>query len=290
MTGELERERRDDVLVLRLNRPEVRNALNRLLMEQLGVALIEAESDPEIRAVVLTGTGDRAFCAGEDLREFASGERRPVEPDAWAAFLRLIHGRLGVPAIGAANASAVAGGFELLLGCDMVVASSAARFGLPEVKRGLFAAGEGVLLSTRIPLAVAMELTLTGDPIDAARAHQLGLVNQVVAPGEVLDAALSLAQRVAANGPLAVKAAKELVRLAATDPTAAIARRQELQALVFASEDAREGATAFVEKRAPRLARSMTGAPGAEWSTGPPASRTLGSPAPGGSGEGREVR
>ena len=145
----------------------------------------------------------------------------------------------------------MAGGFELLLGCDVVVASEAASFGLPEVKRGLFAAGGGVFVSTRIPLAVALELTLTGDPIDAGRALSLGLINQVVPPGEVLDAAVALAERIARNGPLALQATKELVRTASTDLEKARALAAEWQPKVFGSEDAKEGATAFIEKRDP---------------------------------------
>jgi enoyl-CoA hydratase len=168
-----------------------------------------------------------------------------------ALFGRFVRGDVAVPVVGAANATAVAGGFELLLGCDVVVASEAARFGLPEVRRGLFAAGGGVFLSTRIPLAPALELTLTGDPIDAARAYALGLVNQVVAPDEVLDAAIDLAERIARNGPLAVRATKKLVRTAATDAEAAWALHAELQPAVFGSDDAKEGATAFIEKRDP---------------------------------------
>ena len=145
----------------------------------------------------------------------------------------------------------MAGGLELLLGCDVVVASSEARFGLPEVKRGLFAAGGGTFIGQRIPLAIALEITLTGDLIDAGRAYELGLVNQVVPPDEVLDAALALAERIAANGPLGVAASKELVRLAASDPRRARERLAEWQRVVFASEDAQEGALAFVEKRPP---------------------------------------
>ena len=155
-----------------------------------------------------------------------------------------------MPLVGAANATAVAGGFELLLGCDIVVASSEARFGLPEVKRGLFPAGGGTAIGQRIPLAVALEMVLTGDLIDARRAYELGLVNHVVPPADVLDAALALAERIAANGPLGVAASKELVRLATTDPARAQERQAHWQTVVFASEDAQEGARAFVEKRA----------------------------------------
>ena len=251
MSDELLRERRGNVLVARLNRPEARNALNPALMRGIAAAMDEAESDPEIRAVVLTGTGDRAFCAGMDLRAFASGDGHFRDSEATRGFFRLIQGEVTVPIVGAANATAVAGGFELLLGCGLIVASSEARFGLPEVKRGLFAAGGGTFLGTRVPLAVAMEIALTGDTIDAERAYALGLVNAVVPPDGVLPAALDLAERIAANGPLGVAATKELVRLGVTDHARATERLRELQPLVFGSEDAQEGAKAFVEKRAP---------------------------------------
>ena len=156
-----------------------------------------------------------------------------------------------MPLIGAANASALAGGFEILLGCDLIVASSTAEFGLPEVKRGLFAAGNGTTLGTRIPLSIAMEMALTGDSISAARAHELGLVNAVVEPADVLSTAVAFAERIARNAPLSLAATKELVRLHVVDAGRAAERLAELQPLVFASEDAREGAMAFVEKRAP---------------------------------------
>lgn len=250
---ELVTERRGAVLVARLNRPEARNALSPSLLRAIGAAVLEAEGDPELRALVLTGTGDRAFCAGMDLRAFAAGERMSLEGDeSGAGFQRLIKGAAKVPVVGAANATAVAGGFELLLGCDLIVASSAAKFGLPEVQRGLFAAGGGVFLGTRVPLGIALEINLTGDSVDAERAFALGLVNAVVPPDEVLTTAVSYAERIAANGPLAVAAIRELVRLGIADPGRAAERLVELQRSVFSSEDAKEGATAFVERRAPR--------------------------------------
>jgi enoyl-CoA hydratase len=244
-------ERRGAVTILRLNRPEARNALNPELLTAIGLAMVAAEDDSATRAVVLTGTGDKAFCAGMDLRAFAEGGGVGGSPEGMKGFARFTGGDIAVPIVGAANATAVAGGFELLLGCDVVVASEAASFGVPEVKRGLFAAGGGVFLSTRIPLAVALELTLTGDPIDAHRALSLGLINQVVAPAEVLDAAVGLAERIARNGPLALRATKELVRTASTDLARARTLAAEWQPKVFGSEDAKEGATAFVEKRDP---------------------------------------
>lgn len=246
-------ERHDAVLVLRLDRPDARNALTPALTGALGAAVVEADADPEVRAIVLTGTGTRAFCAGMDLRAFAGGDQisSAADPDV-AGFVKLTHGEIATPIVGAANGTAVAGGLELLLGSDVVVASSEARFGLPEVQRGLFAAGGGTFIGQRIPLGVALEMTLTGDLVDAGRAYELGLVNRVVPPADVLDAALALAGRIAANGPLGVAASKELVRLAATDPAAARARAATWQKRVFASDDAQEGARAFVEKRPPR--------------------------------------
>jgi enoyl-CoA hydratase/carnithine racemase len=251
-TGELVRQRRGPILVLRLNRPEARNALTSGLVVGLGAALLDAEADPEIRAVVLTGTGDRAFCAGMDLRSFVEGLSLPGGSDeAMAAFYRLLRGEITVPVVGAANGTAVAGGLELLLGCDLVIASLDAKFGLPEVQRGLFAAGGSTIIGTRIPVGIALEMTLTGESIGAVRAYEIGLVNAVVAADEVLGMAIERAERIAANGPLGVAATKELVWLGVRDPAAAQVRLAEWQTKVFASEDAREGAQAFIDKRAP---------------------------------------
>jgi enoyl-CoA hydratase len=247
----LVKEQRGAVLVLRLNRPEARNALSAELISELGLGIEEAESAADIRCVVLTGTGDRAFCAGMDLRSFAEGGPITGDPRGLAAFGRFTSGDVAIPIVGAANATAVAGGFEVLMGCDVVVASDQAKFGLPEVKRGLFAAGGGVFLSTRIPLAIALELALTGDTIDAERASALGLVNQVVPADQVLEAAIAMADRIARNGPLALQATKAIVRKAVTDADKAKALQAEWQPKVFGSEDAKEGATAFIEKRDP---------------------------------------
>lgn len=251
MSDELIREQRGNVLLARLNRPEARNALNGALIHQISRCVLDAESDPAIRAIVLTGTGERAFCAGMDLAEFARGAERSADEPDMEGFRRLTQGEVSVPVIGAANATAVAGGFELLLACDIIVASSEARFGLPEVKRGLFAAGGGTFLGLRAPLSIALELTLTGDTIDAERAYSLGLINAVVPPEEVVTAALAYAERIAANGPLGVAATKELVWLSIRDYERARRRREELVKTVFSSEDAKEGARAFVEKRTP---------------------------------------
>jgi len=254
VTAELVLDRRGPSLVVRLNRPEARNALTPGLIAGIGTAVAEAEADPAIRALILTGTGDRAFCAGMDLRAFADGARFPDAQSPGAdAYRRLMRGEAGVPVIGAANGTAVGGGFELLLGCDIILSAPAAAFGLPEVKRGLIAAGGGVItLGARVPLGVVLEMTLTGDTIGAARACELGLVNAVVPPGELLGAATAVAGRIAANGPLAVAATRELVRMAAADAARAWDRLRELRPVVFGSEDAKEGAMAFIEKRPPQ--------------------------------------
>ncbi|TDV49857.1 enoyl-CoA hydratase-related protein [Actinophytocola oryzae] len=250
-TEELVLERDGAVLVLRLNRPDARNALTPGLIAQLGAAMITAEADPDVRAVVVTGSGDRAFCAGMDLRAFANGETIEAG-DATAAYYRLLAGEITVPLVGAANGTAIGGGLELLLGCDVIVAAELAKFGFPEVRRGLFPAGGGTNLGRRVPLGVALEMTLTGDLVDATRAYELGLVNAVTASHQVLATALEFAGRIARNAPLGLAATKELVRLGVTDPARAGERGREWQRVVFASEDAREGAAAFVEKREPR--------------------------------------
>lgn len=252
MTDGLVRDLDGAVLVARLDRPHAANSLDAALMGALGELVLDAESDAAIRAVVLTGTGDRAFCAGLDLRSTARPDDPSIGDAAGAAFTRLLDGDVAVPLIGAANATAVAGGLELLMACDLVVASSEAEFGLPEVRRGLFPGGLGTTIARRVPLTVALELTLTGERIGAERAHGLGLVNAVVPPDEVLPSAVDLARRVAANAPLGVAACRELVRLAVIDPAQYEARRDHWRGVVFGSDDAAEGATAFVEKRAPQ--------------------------------------
>lgn len=248
-------ERRDAVLVIRINRPEKRNALNGGVMAGIGRGIAEADSTPEIRAIVLTGTGDRSFCAGLDLAAFAGGGLAADGDDQqfMGTFMNFMSkGQCETPVIGAAQASALAGGFELLLSCDLIVAAEDAKFGLPEVKRGLFAAGGGMFLPRRVPLAVALELGMTGDPIDAAEARRIGVVNRVVPAERVVDEAVALAERIAANGPLGVQATKKLMRMAAVEPAVDVwTLHNELQGKVFASEDAREGSMAFVEKRPP---------------------------------------
>jgi enoyl-CoA hydratase/carnithine racemase len=249
-------ELRGSTLVARINRPEARNAFNAAVMSGIGNALLQADADPQIRAVILTGTGDRAFCAGMDLRAFAAGGTPASDADqaAMATFSAFTSGSGGCakPVICAAQATALAGGFELALACDLIVVAEDAKLGLPEAKRGLFAAGGGMYLARRIPLAKALELTMTGEPITPAEALALGLVNAVVPAASVLDTALALASKIAENGPLAVAASKRLVRMAAFEPLADVRPvHAELVGSVFSSDDAKEGATAFVERRPP---------------------------------------
>jgi enoyl-CoA hydratase len=224
-------------------------------MGGLGNGLNEAENNSDIRAVIITATGDRAFCAGMDLKGFAEGTNT-VGADLEAGFKHFINwmrNGVDVPVICAVNGTAVAGGFELMMASDMVVASRDAKFGVPEVKRGLFAAGGGVFLAKRIPAVHAYELCLTGDTIPAERAYELGLLNYLVDPADVMPKALELAARITANGPLAIKATKKLVR-AGVDSTSpeGWALLDSLRDEVFQSEDAIEGARAFVEKREPQ--------------------------------------
>lgn len=249
-------ERRGAALVVRINRPAARNALSGAVMVGIGNALLSADADPEVRAVILTGTGDRAFCAGLDLKAFAAGGTPSGGADqaGMVAFSAFTAGGGGCakPVICAAQATALAGGFELALACDLVVVADDARLGLPEVKRGLFAAGGGIQLGRRVPLGMALELALTGDLIDAHRAAAMGIVNAVVPGDRVLDEAVALAERIAANGPMAIAATKRLMRAAFNDGgVAGWELSAELQPAVFGSEDAREGALAFIEHRPP---------------------------------------
>jgi enoyl-CoA hydratase len=230
-------ERTGAVLVATLNRPEARNALNPELIDELSAVLREADADPAVRAIVLTGAGT-VFCAGMDLKAFAKGGGKF---DGLVWFFRE---GIATPVIAALNGSALAGGFELALACDLVVAAEDAKLGIAEVKRGLFAAGGGTTLADRVPLAVALEMGLTGDLVTAADAKQFGLVNRAVPAGQVREAALTLAARIAENGPLGVAMTKKLMR------ERRWAEPAEVES-VFRSADAAEGARAFAERRAP---------------------------------------
>jgi enoyl-CoA hydratase len=253
MADEVQRRRQGHVEILTINRPEARNAINAAVSRGLGDAFDQLTGDDEVWVVVLTGAGDKAFSAGMDLKAFAAGEG-PEVSGASGGFGGVTRRTFPKPLIAAVNGDALAGGFEIMLACDMAVAADHARFGIPEVTRGLIAAGGGLLrLPKRLPSALALELALTGDPVDAARAHQLGLVNRVV-PGErVLDEALALAERIAANAPLAVRTSKDVMtRAAEVNEDEGWKINNAAMRLVFASSDAREGPVAFAEKRPPR--------------------------------------
>jgi enoyl-CoA hydratase len=239
-------ERHGHVLVVTLNRPEVANAMDPETMAAFGTALTDAEHDDDVRVVVITGAGDRAFSAGMDLKAFAAGER-PEDGPGLDVLMRRVYPK---PTIAAVNGASVAGGFELMLACDLVVAAEHARFGIAEVKRGLVAAGGGTTLPARIPMAVALELGLTGELIDAPRALRLGLVNRVVPAPSLMHEALALANQIAQNGPLAIRVTKQLMYHAAATTDWDEIHRAVLP--VFESDDAREGAVAFAEKRLPR--------------------------------------
>ena len=249
MTGPVLTEVADGVGVLTLNRPEARNAVDLATTEALAAALDEFDARDDVAVLVLTGAGG-TFCAGMDLKAFARGERPRIEGRGFAG---LTEAPPAKPLIAAVEGWALAGGCELALSADLIVAARDARFGIPEVKRGLFAAGGGVLrLAKALPYQRAMEMALTGDPLPAEEAHRFGLVNVLTEPGGALTGARELAARITVNGPLAVRASKQLVAgsVGWTD-RAALDAQQELADRVFASADALEGARAFAEKRAP---------------------------------------
>ena len=249
MSDEVLVQRRGHVQVITLNRPEQRNALNRDVALAVAAAVDELDESDDLRVGVLTGAGT-TFSSGMDLKAFLRGEDPSIEGRGLCGICETPPVK---PLIAAVEGWAVAGGFELLLACDLVVAGRTAKFGVPEVKRGLVAAGgAAILLPRRMPYALALELLLTGDPLDAERAAAVGLVNQVVDDGQALTAAIALAERIAANGPLAVAVTKQLARSSADWTFEQGWREQSPLVLpIFASEDAREGATAFAEKRAP---------------------------------------
>jgi crotonobetainyl-CoA hydratase len=247
------------VMIITMNRPEARNAVNLATHVGVGMALEEAERDPEIRVVIITGAGDQAFSAGADLKAIMRGE--PLAPkdrtqSAWG-FAGYCSHHIGKPTIAAVNGLALGGGTEIMLASDLVVASETASFGLPEVKRGIYAgAGGAFRLAAQLPRKIAMEILLTGDPISAQRALELGLVNEVVPQLDVLNAALRLAARITPNAPLAVQASKRIA-LGIVDgkiaqEAASWAQSHADGAVVLRSEDAREGPRAFAEKRAPQ--------------------------------------
>ncbi|WP_460772082.1 enoyl-CoA hydratase-related protein [Microbacterium sp. GXF7504] len=251
-------ERRAHVLVIEIHRPDAMNAITREVSDAIADALIEVETDMDVRAIVLTGSGDKVFSAGADLKALARGERVVSTEGERAAYgLGGCTGRTSrVPLIVAANGSAFGGGFEILLAADITVVERGRVFGLPEVERGIFAAAGGAYrLPRAIPPAVALDLLCTGEPITAERGAALGLFSRLVDPGEAIPEALEIAERIAANAPLAVTATKQIARhLMEAGDTAQTRLQQvsdEMFAEIAASADAVEGARAFVEKRRP---------------------------------------
>jgi enoyl-CoA hydratase len=242
-------ERRGRILLITINRPEQRNAINAAVAEGIAAALDELDEDEGLSVGVIYGAG-KGFSAGMDLKAFAAGDRPHAGDRGFAGITRRASRK---PLVAAIEGFAVAGGLEVALACDLIVAARGARLGVPEVKRSLVAAGGGLLRLPRVlPRNVAVELALTGDPIRAERAYELGLINRLAEPGEALDSALELAEAIAANGPLALQATKRILLESADWPdNEFFARQAEIADPVFASEDAREGAIAFAQKRSP---------------------------------------
>jgi crotonobetainyl-CoA hydratase len=251
-------EKLGSALVITINRPEARNAINAEVHTAIGLALEEAEADPDVRVVIITGAGDKAFCAGADLKAVAKGESIYPEDTtqrAWG-FAGFVSHPISKPVIAAVNGFALGGGTEIALASDLIVASENSAFGLPEVKRGIAAAAGGAFrIVEQLPKKIGMELLLTGDPITAERAKELGLVNQVVPQQDLLAAALRLAKRISENAPLSVQASKRIALGISNGVIASDAhhweRTEEENSRLMASADALEGTTAFAEKRAP---------------------------------------
>lgn len=251
MTGrpEVRVERDGAVLVVTIERPQAKNAINTAAAEAIGAAMDQLDTDDSLFVGVLTGAGG-VFSAGMDLKAFLAGEKPHVPGRGFAG---LVERPPAKPLIAAVEGPALAGGFEIALACDLIVAGEGASFGLPEVKRGLLAGGGGLLrLPRKAGLPRATEWALTGDRISAADAHAAGVVNRLVPAGQALEAALELARQIAGNGPLAVQGTKRILSEGQSWPPAqAFARQWEVYAPIRASEDAKEGARAFTEKRAP---------------------------------------
>lgn len=248
MSEEVLVEVRDGVIEVTINRPEARNAMTQAASEAIAAAMDRLDADADLRCAILTGAGG-TFCSGMDLKGFLKGER-PKSGDR--GFGGLTNWTPKKPVIAAVDGYALAGGMELALACDMLVASKGAKFGIPEVKRGLAAAGGGMVHLPRfLPRQLAMELALTGDPLTAERAYALGMVNALV-DGPAIEGARALAQRIVANGPMGLIASKGVIRDSWLWPNDRINELQKpYVAAVFESEDAREGARAFAEKRRP---------------------------------------
>ena len=239
------------VAVITINRPEARNAVNGEVAEGIEAAIDQMEADDAVWLGILTGVPP-VFSAGADLKEINAGRAHAISTKR-GGFAGFVARERTKPVIAAVDGPALAGGTEICLACDLIVASTSARFGIPEVKRCLVAAGGGLFrLPRKIPFNIAMELTLTGDPIDAERAHQLGLVNYLTEAGGALARAKELARQIEANAPVAVRASRRILLAAATADEATGWRLSgEGMNEVLASEDSKEGLVAFIEKRPP---------------------------------------
>ncbi|MBQ95818.1 MAG: enoyl-CoA hydratase [Actinobacteria bacterium] len=248
MSEEVLTSEEDGILVVTINRPEAKNAMTKAAAEGIAAAMDRLDSDDSLRVGILTGAGG-TFCSGMDLKGFLRGESPSIEGRGFGGIVQKPPEK---PLIAAVEGYALAGGLELMIACDLVVANAGAKFGIPEVKRGLVAAAGGVMmLPDQIPERIAMELALTGDFIDAARAYELGLINRVT-ESDALAGAKELAASIVANGPLAVRVSKQVIKQSRGWPMEERYTRQtQLIAPVFISEDAREGAAAFAEKRKP---------------------------------------
>ena len=246
-------EMRGHVALITLNRPASRNAINGAVASAIDELVRQTEADDQVRAVVLASSHENVFCAGADLGEIARGNAAALSTPA-GGFGGLVRAERTKPWIAAVGGAAFAGGCELVLSCDMIVATEAARFVLPEVKCGLFAAAGGPLRLQRVlPRNIALELVATGDPIAADRAWQLGMINRLVTADELIDAALALAEAISVNAPLAVRESLKIARdTPDMDEQHYWERSKDVEALVFSSDDAREGPLAFLEKRDPR--------------------------------------
>jgi enoyl-CoA hydratase len=249
VAGEVLVEHADRIAIITINRPQARNAINHAVSAAMAEALAELDERDDLTVGIITGAGG-TFSSGMDLKAFLAGEDVSVAGKGLAG---ITHAPPRKPLIAAVEGWALAGGCEVALACDLIVAANDAKFGIPEVKRGLVAGAGGLIrLPRRIPAGIAMELALTGDPLPAADAHRLGLVNVLTEPGEALDGARHLAARIAVNGPLAVAATKQIITQQQDwDSGDVWARQESLMRPVFLSEDAREGALAFAEKRPP---------------------------------------
>jgi enoyl-CoA hydratase len=249
MSDAIRTEVTDGVAVITIDRPEARNAVNGDVARGIAAATDEFDARPDVRVMVLTGAGG-TFCAGMDLKGFLSGDAPTVPGRGFGGMAERPPAK---PVIAAVEGYALAGGFELVLSCDLVVASEESKFGLPEVRRGLVAGAGGLLrLPSRIPYHIAMEIALTGEHFPASRLAEVGLVNKLVPAGQALPAAMELAGRISLGAPLALAASKRVIVESADWPASeAFARQGQIIGPVFVSKDAREGATAFAQKRPP---------------------------------------